>query len=191
MATIFRCARVRGDGPSMSVRKRGPRVTKSRGLRLETLTMLGTLPRVQRATRYTQVSSPRASFSSNVLIQAIFILLSLTPGEPSCRGEDWSMVYGRHRSPQTWRKTPSCHRMLSFHLGSGRSRCEPARHHVMCLCKNIDTNITAVHRKKVFETCFIHHCRMIALRTIDFCSSVKVHYRQGRTLSLHLEPAPA
>ena len=57
--------------------------------------------------------------------------------------------------------------------------------------KNIDTNITAVHRKKVFETCFIHHRRMIALRTIDFCSSVKAHYRQGRTLSLHLEPAPA
>ena len=46
MATIFRCARVSGDGPSISVRKRGPRVTKSRGLRPETLTILGTLPRL-------------------------------------------------------------------------------------------------------------------------------------------------
>src|SRR6266508_1249911 len=43
-----------------------------RGLRLETLTILGTRPCLQRATRYTQVKSPRASFSSNVLIHAIF-----------------------------------------------------------------------------------------------------------------------
>src|ERR1041385_7670132 len=38
--------------------------------------MLGTRPCVQRAARETQPKSPRASFSSNVLIQGIFILLS-------------------------------------------------------------------------------------------------------------------
>jgi hypothetical protein len=51
MATIFRCARLNGEGPSISVRKSGPNVARRRGLRLETLTILGTRPCLQRATR--------------------------------------------------------------------------------------------------------------------------------------------